>query len=583
MTSLNGKKAPFAAAFPPGAGGGASGGALSGAFAGARAAAGGRGARAGRAFSGAFGGASGLAAAAAAALAALAFCGCAASAARGGACGGAEAAGAEPAAASFEAGFDGFAARGAGSAAIERVRGVSRSGRYSLLVTGREHSWNGIALDVSGLAEPFGLHEFELWAMPAAGAGPVSFRLSAEFHLRGQTVWRHFGGPLASASARPGSWTRLKGSMPFCDFDSVSVYIETDAAGAFADFFIDDAAFRHAPVEYRIGDLPSLSEAHANYFMLGTAVSPRDMRGERLEFVRRHFNAVTAGNAMKPAYLQPRPGAFHFEEADRIAQAAIDNGIAVIGHALAWHEQSPAWMNPPGISREAAIENLVSHISAVVGRYRGRVHSWDVVNEAFPSSVYGDPSDWRAHLRRTPWLDAIGSDYIEIAFRAAHAADPGAILYYNDYNLNQPGKREAVFHMARELLGRGVPIHGIGMQGHYSLSTPPRQVEESIMRFAELGVRVSITELDITVDHARGWERLTEGAELMQAVLFARLFMIFRERSDAIGRVTLWGLDDSTSWRADRFPLPFNRDLSAKKAFFAILDPEGFLREHGKL
>jgi len=481
---------------------------------------------------------------------------------------------------SFETGYYGFTARSAGNAGVERVGGVSKTGNYSLLVTGRNRSWNGIALDVSAVAVPFEDHEFSLWVRPADGAGAVTFQLSAEFAVQGRTVWRHFGGALASVTAPPGVWTEMRGTRAFYAFDTVTVYIETDAAGAFAGFYIDDVVFRRVVEDFVVQDLPSLSEVYADYFLFGTAVLPRDMRGPRFDFVRRHFNAITAGNDMKPEYLQPLPGVFTFDVADGIVQTALDHGMTMIGHTLVWHTQSPDWMNYPGISRERAIENLVNHVTEVVGRYRGRVHSWDVVNEAFPSSVSGNPADWRANLRRTPWLEAIGYEYIEIAFRAAHAADPDALLYYNDYNLNHPGKREAVFHMVRELRERGVPIHGIGMQGHYSLSTLPRQVEDSIRRFSELGVKISITELDITVDHAQGWDRLTESAERMQAILFARLFLIFRAHSDVIERVTLWGLDDATSWRADRFPLPFNRDLSAKAAFFAILDPEEFLQRY---
>jgi endo-1,4-beta-xylanase len=202
-----------------------------------------------------------------------------------------------------------------------------------------------------------------------------------------------------------------------------------------------------------------------------------------------------------------------------------------------------------------------------------------VVNEAFPSSVpaSADHSDWRALLRPTPWLDAIGYEFIEIAFRAAHAADPSAKLIYNDYNLDSRGKREAVFHMLQELLANGVPIHGVGMQGHYNLRTRPADVEASILRFAELGIYVSITELDITADGALGHDFMPEEYELAQAILYAQLFQIFRENHELIHRVTLWGLCDATSWRAERFPLAFNRDLSAKLAFRAILDPDGFL------
>jgi endo-1,4-beta-xylanase len=375
----------------------------------------------------------------------------------------------------------------------------------------------------------------------------------------------------------------MRGTLPFYGFDTVSVYIETDGAGADADFFIDDVTFRNITIEYAFdSSLPRLFEVYADYFLFGTAVVPRDMRGTRLEFIRHHFNAVTAGNDMKPDALQPRPDVFTFDVADAMVLETLDSGMYMIGHTLAWHSQSPDWMNPQGISREDAIANLENHITEVVTRYKGQVIVWDVVNEAFPSSVPigQNPSDWRSHLRQTPWLAAIGYEYIEIAFRAAHAADPNAILIYNDYNLDNIGKREAVFHMIQELLENGVPIHGVGMQGHYNLRTNPQHVENSIKRFAELGIYVSITELDITAQGALGHEVMPELHEMQQAILYAQLFQIFRRHSDVIHRVTLWGLCDATSWRADRFPLPFNRDLSAKLAFHAIIDPDGFLQEH---
>ncbi|MCL1844469.1 MAG: endo-1,4-beta-xylanase [Defluviitaleaceae bacterium] len=485
-----------------------------------------------------------------------------------------------PDAISFETGYYGFAARGAGD--VSRSRRAARSGNYSLLVTGRTDSWNGISLRVTETAEPFGEYEFSLWVRPA-GAEAVTFQLSAEFRLDGDTMWRHFSGAAANVTAQPGEWTQMRGRLPFYGFDEASVYIETDGAGASADFFIDEVIFKSVAVPYAFDpDLPRLFEIYADYFLLGTAVVPRDMRGTRLDFIRHHFNAITAGNDMKPDAVQPRSGVFTWDVADEIVRETLENDMYMIGHTLAWHEQSPGWMNPEGISREEAIENLETHIYEVVSRYRGQVLVWDVVNEAFPSSIASGrlPEVWRGALRPTPWLDAIGYDFIEIAFRAAHAADPDAMLIYNDYNLDNPRKREAVFHMAQELLERGVPIHGIGMQGHYNLNTNPQDVEDSILRFAELGIPVSITELDITAQGALEYDEMPEQYELAQAILYAQLFQIFREHSDLIHRVTLWGIDDATSWRADRFPLPFNRDLSAKMSFDAIADPYYFLAEN---
>ncbi|MCL2456789.1 MAG: endo-1,4-beta-xylanase, partial [Defluviitaleaceae bacterium] len=168
-------------------------------------------------------------------------------------------------------------------------------------------------------------------------------------------------------------------------------------------------------------------------------------------------------------------------------------------------------------------------------------------------------------------------------FRAAHEADPDAMLIYNDFNLDSHGKREAVFAMIKELLENGVPIHGVGMQAHYDLTTKPSDVENSVKRFAELGISISISELDITAQTAANSHEMPRHLELAQAVLYAQLFKIFRENSDVIDRVTLWGLDDATSWRAERFPLAFNRDLSPKLSFYAILDPDKFLANHNTI
>jgi endo-1,4-beta-xylanase len=460
-----------------------------------------------------------------------------------------------------------FTARGSGT--------ISQAGD-SVKITGRTASWNGIAVDVTDIAEPFGEYEFSMLVMPSDESGETVFQLSAEFILGNAPTWRHFNG--ANVRASSGEWTQIRGVLPFYGFDSVTVFIETDEFGAAADFSVRDVMFRSIKQEYEFDDtLPRLYEIYEDYFLLGTAVVPRDLRGTRLDFVRHHFNALTAGNDMKPDALQNRPGIFTFNTADMIVKEAIDSGMSMVGHTLVWHSQSPSWKNYQGISREEAILNLEMHITEVVSRYKGQISVWDAVNEAFPSYVPADAdhSDWKSLLRDTPWLNAIGYDYIEIAFRAAHKADPNAKLIYNDYNLDSEGKREAVFHMLKELLERGVPVHGVGMQAHYDLTTKPSDVEDSILRFAQLGISVSITELDISVQGAH--ETMPAHLELAQAVLYARLFNIFKEHSDVIHRVTLWGLDDATSWRSDRFPLAFNRGLSPKTAFCAIIDPDGFL------
>jgi endo-1,4-beta-xylanase len=469
---------------------------------------------------------------------------------------------------------------GRGNVTVTRSTEQARTGEYSLLVTGRTAAWNGITLEVTDQAEQLETFEFAMWVMPAGNA-PVTFQLSVERVHNNGTTWQQFGGLLANVTAQPGVWTEIRGTRVFYEFDRISVYIETNGAGATADFYIDDVVFRPFVPPFVLVDVPPLHEVYADYFTFGTAVVRQDLLGIRHDFVRRHFNALTAGNDMKPDALQPSQGNFRWGNADFIAQTAVDNGMELIGHTLVWHSQSPPWMNPAGISREDAIRNLENHIAEVAGRYAGQVRVWDVVNEAFPSSVSGDVTNWQARLRQTPWLAAIGPDYIEIAFRAAHAADPNAILIYNDYNLDSVNKREAVYHMIKELLEKGVPIHGVGMQAHYSTTTSPQRVRDSIARFAELGIQVHITELDVTVAGSAGQERLTPAQERTQAILYARLFAIFKEFHEVIDRVTVWGLDDGTSWRSDRFPLLFNDDLTPKMSYYAVIDPEGFLREQG--
>lgn len=300
----------------------------------------------------------------------------------------------------------------------------------------------------------------------------------------------------------------------------------------------------------------------------------------RFEMLVKHFDILTAENAMKPVYLQDRKGEFTFKTADEMVNAVLKAGLKMHGHTLAWHQQSPGWMNYEGINRDEAIENLITHAKTVASHFKGRIISWDVLNEAIVDNP-ATPNDWKSALRHTPWFRAIGSDYIELLFIAAREADPDAILYYNDYNLDTQGKAIAVYNMVKELNekypdvnGRKL-IDGIGMQGHYSVNTNVGYVERSLKRFVSLGVEVSITELDI---QAGTNGQLSEEQELEQAIVFAKLYTIFRENSESIGRVTIWGLDDNASWRRDTSPVIFDGDLQPKQAFFAVLDPAVFLR-----
>jgi len=330
-------------------------------------------------------------------------------------------------------------------------------------------------------------------------------------------------------------------------------------------------------------DIPALKDNYKPFFYVGNVVSPGDLGSVRFDVLKKHFDVLTAENAMKPMFIQDKPGVFTFETADKLVDAVLEAGLKVHGHTLAWHQQSPKWQNREGIGRDEAIENLVTHAKTVAKHFKGRVISWDVLNEAIIDGP-PNPEDWRASLRQTPWLKAIGPEHIEILFRAAREADPDAVLYYNDYNEDYQDKALAIYNMVKELneknpdvLGRPL-IDGIGMQGHYLLNTNIENVTASLERFLSLGVEISVTELDI---RAGDNHVLTDEQAIQQAVLYARLFDLCRKYPGKFVRMTLWGLDDASSWRSQQNPLLFDGNLQPKRAFFGALDPDTFLAEHG--
>jgi endo-1,4-beta-xylanase len=251
-------------------------------------------------------------------------------------------------------------------------------------------------------------------------------------------------------------------------------------------------------------------------FLIGNAIAAEDMEGVRLDLLKKHFNVMTAGNAMKPDALQPSKGNFTFEDADKLVDKVLAEGFKMHGHTLVWHQQSPAWLNTKvdasgnaiPLSREEALTNLRTHIKTVVEHYGNKVISWDVVNEGMNDNPT-NPADWKASLRQSPWYQAIGPDYIEEAFLAAREVldahpDWDVKLYYNDYNDDNQSKSKAIYYMVKELNEKYAKTHpgkllidGVGMQAHYSLSTNPTNVELSLERFISLGVEVSITELDV--------------------------------------------------------------------------------------
>ncbi|MBE5988375.1 GH35 family endo-1,4-beta-xylanase [Lacrimispora xylanisolvens] len=331
--------------------------------------------------------------------------------------------------------------------------------------------------------------------------------------------------------------------------------------------------------EVHIENLTPLKDIYKGKFLIGNIYNSINLTGVDRDMVLHHFNVVTPENMMKPDAMQLQKGVFTFESADAMTGFCQENGLKTVGHTLAWHSQTPDWMNA-ACGREEAIGRLRDHISNVAGHYSGKLLSWDVVNEAIQDGAKL-PADgnWKSCLRDTPWLRNIGTDYIELAFQFAHEADPNAKLYYNDYNLNDNNKAEIAAAMYTDLKKKGIPIDGIGMQAHYSTTLPVATVEHSLELFKKTGAEISITELDVVVSKAKE-TGLTKEEEIAQAQTYAQLFRLYNQYSDVIERVTFWGYTDTRSWRSSSFPCLFDGDYKAKEAYYAVADPDGYLNKH---
>ncbi len=322
----------------------------------------------------------------------------------------------------------------------------------------------------------------------------------------------------------------------------------------------------------------SLKEAYADYFMIGTIYTNDVSRGADYKLVTKNFNQLTPENIMKPDATQPTEGNFTLNAAKMMMSFAEKEGMTVHGHVLAWHQQSGQWLGQTN-DREVAINQLKNHINGVAGEFSGQIYSWDVVNEAIRDGAKLPANgDWTRCLRETQWTKSIGTDYIALAFQFAHEAAPDAVLYYNDYNLDDPNKAEIAAAMVEDLRSQGVPVDGIGMQGHYNTGTSVGNVANSLERFSKIeGIKISFSELDVGVSGLTTG-KLTEEQEMQQAVAYAKLFLVFKDYADIIERVTFWGYKDNTSWRSESAPLLWDAMLQPKEAYYAVMNPEAYAK-----
>jgi endo-1,4-beta-xylanase len=389
----------------------------------------------------------------------------------------------------------------------------------------------------------------------------------------------------------------------------------------------------------RSADTPNLKEIFKDHFHIGTAINRSIATGtgfrrgpelvsRDIALVKAQFDHIVPENDMKWALIHPRPGpeGYDFGPADAFVNFGLSNGMFLVGHTLVWHSQTPNWVfqgtNPPpgqvsveapvpaapqtaaatnapgqgrwgpgaggGFGRgtytgprasgEELLERMREHIHTVVGRYRGKVKIWDVVNEAL--------SDGGTNvLRNSLWLQIIGPDYIAKAFQYAHEADPDAVLRYNDYGLENPAKRRKLITLIKSLREQGVPVHAIGSQAHVNVSITFEAMDEALREIATLGLPIHITELDVTsaVEGQRGFGAdiadnaaanqggLVSDADRRQAETYAGIFRAFLKHRDSVKLVTFWGANDGNSWRAQGRPLLFDSNSQPKPAFDAVL------------
>ena len=341
----------------------------------------------------------------------------------------------------------------------------------------------------------------------------------------------------------------------------------------------------------------SLKEAFKDDFHIGTTLNAWQLNGrkpEELHIAKTQFNSIVAENVMKSGRIQPKEGEFDFTLADKFVAFGEQNNMHIHGHTLIWHSQAPRWFftDDSGnlVSKEVLTQRIKTHIFTVVGRYKGRVDSWDVVNEA----IEDDGS-----YRQSKFFKILGEDFIKLAFKFAHQADPDAELYYNDYSMANPRKRNGVVKMVEGLRKEGIHIDGIGMQGHIGLNNPTlEQFDQSLEAYGKLG-KVMITELELSVLPSPWGDA---GAELSDTYTyedkmnpfpdglpdavqqqftdrFVAFFKLFLKHKDQITRVNLWGINDGNSWKNNwpvrgrtDYPLLFDRENNAKPVVQELIE-----------
>jgi endo-1,4-beta-xylanase len=339
--------------------------------------------------------------------------------------------------------------------------------------------------------------------------------------------------------------------------------------------------------EPQTATIKGLKDYYKDYFTMGVAVSPKALKTDEAALILQNFSSMTPENAMKIGPIHPKENEYFWKDADSIAAFAKRNNMKLRGHTLCWHNQTPDWFfkdaTGKNVTKEVLFQRMKEHITMVVSRYKGTIYAWDVANEVI--------SDKKEDFFRkdSKFYEIAGEEFVAKAFEYAHAADPDALLFYNDYSEINPTKRAKIIRMIQALQAKGVPIHGVGLQAHWAINEPDSaQLDLTLSDFSKLGLKVQITELDISVYPKEHDARAAKAEdsdttfsperEAQQTKVYKMCFELFRKYRQSISGVTFWNISDRDSWldnfpvkgRKD-YPLLFDKDLKPKKAFDAVV------------
>lgn len=490
---------------------------------------------------------------------------------------------------------------------LEIVTGVGHDSTRSLKTSSRTETFHGPLIEVLDHVQKGSTVHISFWAMYDEGPDSQVINGSLEKEYNNDASSREYA-TFASATLNKGQWKKIEADVVIPGENSgitgFRMYAETPwktseevTPADTISFYLDDVLITVAEKIEIEPNIPNLVEIVGQHYAMGAAIdqSALDPEDPHSELLTKHFNSITAGNFMKMDAMQPREGQFVWSEADRLVNFAEANDMEVRGHTLLWHSQVPEWFftDPNDASKPATREQLLArmktHIQTVVTRYKGKVHTWDVVNE-----VISDGGGLRNQESGSKWRDIIGdvdgdgddSDYIELAFKYAREADPDAVLVINDYGLEgSASKLNDMVKLVEKLLAKGTPIDAVGFQMHVSMYGPDvKLIREAFNKVVALGVNVQVTEMDVSIYSSNSELEMPVTDELMlqQAYRYRELFDLFDEfgKRGVMDSVTVWGLADDGTWldnhpvkgRKDA-PLLFDRKLKAKPAYWALVDP----------